>query len=141
MKKILLAATITALMAGTAQAADKSSHQILDSHHQYRAYLVPLHDSGVKGTITMIPEGPKKTKVIAIMTGKKVNHPMPFHIHQGLCRDINPKPKYPLNPIVNGKSETVINVSTASLFQEPYAFNVHESKKNIKHYVACGNMP
>lgn len=141
MKKILIATTLAALMMGTAQAADKGDHKIVDAHHQYRAYLVPLNNSGIKGTITMIPDGPKKTKVIARMTGKKVNHPMPFHIHKGICRQLNPKPKYPLNPIVNGKSVTVIDVPTDSLFQQPYAFNVHESKKNMKHYVACGNMP
>lgn len=61
----------------------------------------------------------------------------PAHIHQGSCASLGAV-KYPLTSTVNGKSETTINVSLASLkSQLPLAINVHKSPEEIGVYVTC----
>lgn len=64
----------------------------------------------------------------------------PAHIHIGAC----PKPaevKYPLTNVVNGKSETTLDVILAKLKSEmPLAINVHKSAAQAGVYVACGDL-
>lgn len=64
----------------------------------------------------------------------------PAHIHVGSC----PTPgavKYPLNPVVNGKSKTLIDVSVGDLVKGlPLAVNLHKSATELATSVACGNL-
>jgi len=140
MKKPLIAATMAGMMLFGIQ-AQASSQQIVDSHHQYRAYLVPLDESGVKATITMIPISPKKTRVIAEMTGKNRDSGLHLALNHGLCRDQNNKQAFALNPFKNGKSETVISATPDKLFGETLAFYATKPNGNASSAVACGNMP
>ena len=39
----------------------------------------------------------------------------PVHIHKGTCAQLDPKPALPLSPVVNRKSETVVNASLDDL--------------------------
>jgi hypothetical protein len=63
----------------------------------------------------------------------------PAHIHLGKC----PKPgavKYPLTDVVNGLSETMLDVSLSNLkSMMPLAINIHQSKEEIQKYVSCGD--
>jgi hypothetical protein len=60
------------------------------------------------------------------------------HIHKGTCANLDPKPTYPLSPVVNGKSETTVNASLDSLEKGGYAINGHKSAQEAKTYVFCG---
>ncbi|MDO8496139.1 MAG: cupredoxin domain-containing protein [bacterium] len=64
----------------------------------------------------------------------------PAHIHVGSC----PKPgevKYPLTSVVNGSSETMLDVSLNDLtLGLPLAINVHKSSTEPSVYVACGDL-
>ena len=95
--------------------------------------------SGQSGTAMFQDEG-GKTKVTLTMIGKKYTAPQPAHIHVGKC----PTPgevKYPLNNVVDGKSETVISVSIEDLFADlPLAVNVHDSVEKASVYTACGDL-
>ena len=57
--------------------------------------------------------------------------PQPAHIHERSCDDIDP-PTDTLQPVVEGRSETVINVSLEHLRASPHAVNVQGS--------ACGTI-
>jgi hypothetical protein len=63
----------------------------------------------------------------------------PVHIHKGTCAQLDPKPAFPLSPVVNGKSETVVNAPLAEL-EKGYAINGHKSAQDIKTYVFCGDI-
>lgn len=81
-----------------------------------------------------------KTIVSLDLEGGKFEASQPAHIHTGAC----PKPgaiKYPLTSLVNGESETVIDVSLEQLLTElPLAINVHRSAAQASIYTACGDI-
>lgn len=95
--------------------------------------------SGQSGTAVFQGDG-KNTKVTLTMIGKKFTAPQPAHIHVGKC----PNPgvvKYPLNNVVDGKSETTISVDIKDLFADlPLAVNIHESVEKASVYTACGDL-
>ncbi|HCQ30922.1 TPA: hypothetical protein DIU27_00870 [Candidatus Collierbacteria bacterium] len=95
--------------------------------------------SGQSGTAVFQGDG-DKTKIILSLVGKKFASSQPSHIHLGKC----PTPgavKYPLNNVINGKSETVVAVKIEDLFADlPLAVNVHESVEKSSVYTACGDL-
>ena len=41
--------------------------------------------------------------------------PQPAHVHKGTCANLDPAPLYPLNSVVNGKSETALGIGMAGI--------------------------
>jgi hypothetical protein len=80
--------------------------------------LSPQSNSGESGTATLIKQGEKQTKVTLDVTGASGSQPV--HIHKGTCAQLDQNPAFPLSPVVNGKSETVVNASLDDL-QKGYA--------------------
>jgi Cu/Zn superoxide dismutase len=103
------------------------------------ADLEEQNDSNESGKATLI-ENNGQTTVTLDMAGEPEGASQPAHIHDGAC----PNPgaiKYSLNPVVNNKSETVINVTIDQLKgMRPLAINVHKSPSEIQVYVACGRV-
>lgn len=97
------------------------------------------NNSGESGTAIITDEN-GKAKVTLNLTGQPANASQPAHIHIGAC----PAPgdvKYPLAPVVNGQSLTMLDISTSQLLaQMPLAINVHKSDKEITAYISCGNI-
>lgn len=64
----------------------------------------------------------------------------PAHLHTGAC----PTPggiAYNLTDVVNGKSETKLDVSLTEIKSKlPLALNIHTSASDIKTYVSCGDL-
>jgi hypothetical protein len=99
--------------------------------------LEPQNNSGESGAATLTKSGDKQTKVSLNVQGASGSQPT--HIHKGTCSNLDPKPAYPLSPVVNGKSETTINASLDDL-THGYAINGHKSAQDLKTYVFCGNI-
>lgn len=101
--------------------------------------IAALGSSEETGT-AVLSEVDGKTKVVVMITGEPKGAVQPAHIHLGSCP--NPgKVLHSLTDVVDGKSETVIDTTLASLkAQLPLAINLHESAKLIKNYVSCGNL-
>lgn len=97
------------------------------------------NDSGETGTVTLT-EVNGKTKVIVTVQNEPAGASQPAHIHLGAC----PTPgavEYPLSNVVNGTSETVLDVDLATIKSKmPLAINVHKSAEEVKVYVACGDL-
>jgi hypothetical protein len=131
MKKIILvfvaALTMFALVGAIAFAQDAV------------ATLSAQNGSGQNGTATLTDMGNGTTKVVVDITSNTTD-PQPIHIHNGTCDTLDPKPVYPLTTMVNGHSETIVNVSVSDLLSKPYAINVHKSATQASIYVACGNI-
>ena len=89
------------------------------------------------GTATLTSEG-DSTKVVLNVTGASGTQPV--HIHKGSCDKLDPKPAYPLSPVVNGKSETTVKASLKDLTSGGYAINGHKSSQDLKTYVFCGDI-
>jgi hypothetical protein len=102
--------------------------------------LEPQNASGESGTATLTKEGANKTKVMLEVKGAPSGASQPVHIHKGSCAKLDPKPAYPLSPVVNGKSETTVNASLDSLEKGGYAINGHKSAQDVATYVFCGDI-
>ena len=95
--------------------------------------------SGETGSAKLTPEG-NQTKVEISLKGTPKGVAQPAHIHEGSCAKLDPKPKYGLESITDGKSTTVVPVSIDSLLAGKMAINVHKSGEDLKTYVACGDI-
>ncbi len=95
--------------------------------------------SGETGTAVLTPMGSGQTKVVVALSNAP-SQPQPAHIHKGSCAKLNPTPEYALQNVTNGHSQSVVSASLASLKKGTFAINVHKSEKDLKTYVACGNV-
>jgi len=99
--------------------------------------LGPQSGSGESGTATLTKEGARTKVVLSVQNAQGTQ---PVHIHKGTCANLDPKPLYPLSPVTNGKSETVVNASLDDLQKGQYAINGHKSAQEAKTYVFCGDI-
>ena len=102
------------------------------------------NNSGQSGTVTFTSseDGNSVTVEINISGGSSV--PQPAHIHTGTCDNLDPKPFFPLNSVVNGRSVTVITEEQIDdldydLYNQ-FSVNVHKSAAEASVYVACGEI-
>ena len=102
--------------------------------------LQPQNNSGESGTATLTKAGDNQTKVVLEVQGAPAGVSQPVHIHKGTCNKLDPKPAYPLSPVVNGKSETTVKASLDSLQKGGYAINGHKSAQEASTYVFCGDI-
>jgi len=94
--------------------------------------------SGETGTATLTPKG-DKTEVVVKLTGAP-SAAQPAHIHDGSCANIDPKPRVPLQNLVNGTSTTNLDMKLSDIMSKGGAINVHKSAADLKTYVACGDL-
>ena len=98
--------------------------------------LLEQNKSGESGTVTITPQG-SKTQIEVQLTGAP-SAAQPAHVHAGSCAKLDPKPKIPLQNVVDGKSTTVVDMPMSQVMNG--AINVHKSTEDIKTYVACGDL-
>ena len=132
-----IAGRFSALVLGLLVAGVTSSGLAADSA---KVTLSPQSSSGESGTATLTRSGEGKTGVVLNVTGAPSGVSQPVHIHKGTCEKLDPKPAFPLSPVVNGKSETTVSASLDNLQKEGYAINGHKSAQEISTYVFCGNI-
>lgn len=121
-----------------AQAADKSAAP--DKGKTVSVSLGEQNGSSESGTAQLSAEGPDRTRVVLTLKGGPGKVAQPAHIHEGSCAKLDPKPKYPLSSVENGRSTSVVPASMDSLLNGKMAINVHKSSEDIKTYVACGDL-
>lgn len=106
--------------------------------------MMEQNNSGQSGTATFYLSDDNKTLTVEIDISGGSSVPQPAHIHTGTCANLDPKPFYPLNDLVNGKSVTVITeADIANLDYEvsnQFAVNVHKSHEEASVYVSCGDI-
>jgi hypothetical protein len=107
--------------------------------HQVNLTLDQENNSGETGSITLTAVGAGKTEVALVVTNAPYTA-QPAHIHKGTCGDLDPAPAYPLAPVLDSVSTSTVNISLDDLRTGELAVNVHKSPKNLKTYVACGNL-
>jgi hypothetical protein len=130
----LVFALVVALL-GTAAAALAAAAQ-----ETVTVTLAEQSGSGQSGTAVLTAVG-NQTRVTLRLSNPPAGIPQPAHIHPGTCANLDPRPQYPLNNVVDGSSETVVDVPLADLLTGTFAINVHKSGQEIAVYVACGDIP
>ena len=109
---------------------------------QEKATIVRLaaqDGSGESGTAMITPQG-EKTEVTIKLTGAPKGTAQPAHIHLGTCAKLDPKPKIPLQNVVDGTSTTMLDMPAKDVLAGGGAINVHKSTEDLKTYVACGGI-
>lgn len=101
--------------------------------------LQEQNNSGITGTATLSPTSDGDVEVELEVDGSE-GGPHPAHIHKGSCADLDPNPAFPLEDVVDGRSQTTVDVDIADLTIDEYAINVHESPENAATYVACADV-
>ncbi len=105
-----------------------------------RVYLFhPLHGSGERGTLALKPRGARTDVEIHLLNAPK-GIEQPAHIHMGTCANLDPKPAYALESVLEGTSDGVVDAPIATLLKTPMAVNVHRSTNDLKDYVACADL-
>lgn len=139
MKKIILVAAMAGMMTGIAHAADKPKPEVIvNSNVQFLGHTVPMNGSNIFGKIVIIPVAVDETKFVATFKGKNLTGPLTFSIDGGRCRDsATNKTVYPLTDVKNGKSETVVKVKTAKIFEGDV---LSYSLKSGGKVVSCGTI-
>jgi hypothetical protein len=114
------------------QTDDEESNQITIN-------LAEQNDSGESGT-AILKEEDGQVIVTIDMTGFTEDVSQPAHIHVGVCPDVGAV-VYPLTNVLNGESETTLDVTFAQLESElPLGINVHKSVDEASIYTACGDI-
>jgi hypothetical protein len=98
------------------------------------------NNSGQTGAAAIVDAGNGQVAVAINVTAGATGVGQPAHIHKGTCANLDPKPLYPLTDVMNGTSETIVNVSLADLSAGQYAINVHKSGTEASTYVSCGDI-
>ena len=102
-------------------------------------HLQEQNSSGISGTVSLSPTSDGQLEVEIELDGSD-GGPHPAHIHEGSCADLDPEPAFPLEDVVDGRSETTVDVDLSELTLNEYAVNVHESPENSANYVACADV-
>ena len=142
MKVRLLAALVAGIVAGSLAFAPQAQEAKKSKKSAAKSVTVRLgqqNDSKESGTARLTPEG-DKTKVVINLKGAPKGVQQPAHIHEGSCAKLDPKPKYPLQNVVDGKSTSEVPVKLDELTGGNLAINVHKSGEDLKTYVACGDI-
>ena len=141
MKLRLLAVLIAGVLAGSLASAQdaKKDGMKKSGAKSVTVRLAQQNKSKESGTARLTPEG-DKTQVVINLKGAPKGVSQPAHIHDGTCAKLDPKPKYGLQNIVDGKSTSEVPVKIDELMGGNLAINVHKSADDIKTYVACGDI-
>ncbi len=107
--------------------------------HEAMAKLEMQDGSGVTGEAHLKDMGNGMTHVKVHIEGMAQGMSMPAHIHMGSMDDYDEKPKYPLNNVENGMSETMVEVSLEELLSEEHVIAVHMSGEDLT-VVAVGDI-
>jgi len=95
--------------------------------------------SGQSGQLVLAEAG-EKTKAVLTVANYDENVGQPAHLHESSCDDLGPV-AYPLNNVLNGRSETMIDISFDKLISElTLSVNVHKSSAEPGIYVSCGDI-
>lgn len=103
------------------------------------ASLFEQGGSGQNGTVTLA-ESEEGTVVVVKVENGQAGVSQPAHFHRGSCDQLGGI-VISLNPVVDGFSETQLNISAADFAKElPLPVNVHKSEEQLAVYVACGEL-
>lgn len=105
------------------------------------AHLMEQKGSGVTGTAWLTDNGDGTTTVkVKLDGGFESGVAMPAHLHEGTVADYIPKPKYPLENLMDGMGTSTVDTSLDDVLSQDFVVAVHESEENISNVVAVGQV-
>ena len=104
--------------------------------------IMELNNSGEDGELALYgKDGGKKTLVVVRIEGAPKLRPQPVGIRRSFdCEKISSTEVQSLHWLVNGRSETLVNIPILKLLVGSYAVVVGSRLLDPTHYVSCGHM-
>ena len=101
-----------------------------------------VNDSGRKGEVEIEQTKPDNfAKIFIKLSGSPKDTPELATLHTGACQDEFTSPLWPLTKVVNGRSETVLEMSPEILLsQKPLALKVFSGLEPSIELVACADI-
>ncbi len=134
MRKLYLLFVVALALSLSSIAFAKESGEM----HEAMAELEMVDESGYHGKAHLKDMGDGMTHVKVHIEGMSEDMSMPAHIHMGTMEEYGP-PKYALNNVENGMSETEVEVSLEELTSEDHVIAVHMSEEDLT-VVAVGDI-
>lgn len=104
------------------------------------ATLNSKNDSGQAGTATIVTTQDAKSIVTITLFGVTAGIAQPAQIRKGTCDKLGDV-VHPLNNLLNGDSETIIDASVSSLAQEmPVVVSIYKSERQMSSSASCGSI-
>lgn len=100
--------------------------------------LAAQNGSGESGTARLTADG--ATTRIALELANAPEVAQPSHIHEGSCDEIGDVVA-PLENVVDGKAESVVDMSLADLRRGGLIVHAHKSEAEYETSVACAEIP
>jgi hypothetical protein len=100
--------------------------------------LAAQNDSGQSGTARLTADGQKTRVVVELASPPDVAQPS--HIHMGTCDEIGDVVA-PLENVVDGRAESVVDMSLAELRRGGLIVHAHMSEAEYDTSVACAEIP
>jgi hypothetical protein len=129
---VVLAVALGALAVAGCGGDDEGSDEVT-------VVLNEFEFSGQTGTATLTAEG-EQTQVSIEIEDDPLSESQPAHIHEGTCDNLTAEPAFGLPNVVDGSSETTVDVSLETLTSSAYAINLHMSDDDLATYTSCGNI-
>jgi hypothetical protein len=104
-----------------------------------RLDVASLNNSGITGIARLTETGSSNVE-IAVRVTDGSGDPLPMHVHEGACADLNPEPQIPLADVRNGASTTALSASLEQLTTTPHAIFMHKSPEELPVFVACADV-
>ena len=106
---------------------------------EYAVEIEELGGSGVSGRADMRSIGSEQSEV-AIELEDAPDGPLAVHMHEGPCRRDAAPPTHELEPVEDGRSESVIGASVQGLTHGHFHLAIHESDDEDSEHIACGQI-
>ena len=94
--------------------------------------------SDQSGTAQLSADGEKTRIVVELANAPDI--PQPSHVHQGTCDEIGDVVA-PLENVVDGRAESVVDMSLAELRRGGLIVHAHKSEAEYDTSVACAEIP
>jgi hypothetical protein len=100
--------------------------------------LAAQNGSGQSGTARLTADGEKTRIVVEVANAPEVAQPS--HVHEGTCDEIGDVVA-PLKNLVDGRAESVVEMSLAELRRGGLIVHAHKSEAEYDMSVACAEIP
>lgn len=130
---------------GTNGAGKEAEGAVLPPAASPRTAIVTMNstsDAKQSGTATLTDLGGNKTQIVIVLSNLNKDDTQPANIHAGTCKDSAKEPQYQLNPVVKGRSVTVLNVNMGALIDKS-AQSIRVRTDAVTPnapYAACGEL-
>ena len=118
---------------------DNEGKSVVNPDGSITVDMVEESGSGQSGKATFYRLEGERTRIVIDVDGGG-DGPFPVYIHENACNRPDPTLIDQLQPVADGRSESVAPVAFQHLRTSPHSLIVHKSRDALDDYVSCGSI-